>query len=221
MSLTQPIGPVEVRSYTAVMSLLEGTERKVPKRAAGSGEEGARKKRCLREKSGDVLKRQQIIDLVSDEDLDDHDETGSKYEDVVPQGSHRFSRARRRSAEKREEGQLSEVGGQWSEESGNGEGGEQEHERGDSGEDSEDDSSAGENSEDSEEACLAGCLAALDARSLRALKGVSRAWRRRARRMLSDPGSAWRQRPEWSAGAFARDWYGTRLGSQDEMMRKR
>ena len=65
------------------------------------------------------------------------------------------------------------------------------------------------------------CLSSLDARSLRQLKGVSKAWRRRARRVLSDAASAWRQAPEWSAGEWARDWFAPRLRSADESMRLR
>ena len=72
-----------------------------------------------------------------------------------------------------------------------------------------------------DDACWAACLADLDARSLRTLKGVSREWRRRARRLLGDPSSVWRAAPEWSAGSWAVDWFRHRLSSKDEMMRKR
>ena len=44
---------------------------------------------------------------------------------------------------------------------------------------------------------LAACLALLDARSLRTLKAVSLAWRRRARATLGDPASPWRAAPVW------------------------
>eukprot|EP00966_Prymnesium_polylepis_P295722 6829719-Prymnesium_polylepis.1 len=42
-------------------------------------------------------------------------------------------------------------------------------------------------------------LVAFDAATLRALKGVSRAWRRCARAVLGDPLSAWRRRPVWAS----------------------
>lgn len=72
-----------------------------------------------------------------------------------------------------------------------------------------------------DDACWAACLTDLDARSLRTLKAVSRAWRARARRVLGDPASAWRASPEWSAGSWAGEWFLPRLSSEDEMMRKR
>ena len=75
--------------------------------------------------------------------------------------------------------------------------------------------------DDPDDAILATCLHDLDARSLRTLKTVSRAWQQRARRVLGDRRSAWRRVPEWSAGAWAVDWFGERLESDDEMMRKR
>ena len=68
---------------------------------------------------------------------------------------------------------------------------------------------------------MASCLADLDARSLRSLKAVSRAWQRRARRMLGDTSSPWRRAPEWSAGAWAQGWFAERLRSEDPMVRKR
>ena len=48
---------------------------------------------------------------------------------------------------------------------------------------------------------LAMCLAALDARTLRLLKCVSRVWQRRARAALGDPNSAWRRAPVWAPSA--------------------
>lgn len=72
-----------------------------------------------------------------------------------------------------------------------------------------------------DDACWASCLADLDARSLRTLKAVSRAWRARARRVLGDESSAWRGNPEWSAGCWAAEWFLPRLSSEDEMMQKR
>ena len=42
------------------------------------------------------------------------------------------------------------------------------------------------------------CLARVDARSLMHLKAVSKKWRRRARWVLSDPMSQWRQEPVWA-----------------------
>jgi hypothetical protein len=55
---------------------------------------------------------------------------------------------------------------------------------------------------------------------LRTLKAVSRAWRRRARSTLGDPHSLWRRTPEWSAGMWAKAWFGERLASEDETRRK-
>ena len=75
--------------------------------------------------------------------------------------------------------------------------------------------------EASDDQLMAACLSDLDARSLRTLKTVSRAWRRRARTMLGDATSAWRLAPEWSAGAWAVEWFEQRLQSADEMLRKR
>ena len=74
---------------------------------------------------------------------------------------------------------------------------------------------------DDDDDAMAQCLNDLDARSLRTLKAVSSAWQRRARYVLGDPQSAWRQAPEWSAGAWAVTWFGERLSSDDSMMRKR
>lgn len=73
---------------------------------------------------------------------------------------------------------------------------------------------------DEDEAAIASSLCELDARSLRALKAVSRAWRRRARAQLGDPASAWRASPEWSAGAWARAQYVPRLSDADDRVRK-
>ena len=56
-----------------------------------------------------------------------------------------------------------------------------------------------------EDESVAACLAELDARSLRALKAVSAAWRARARHELGDPASRWRSHPEWSAGRSVRE----------------
>ena len=48
------------------------------------------------------------------------------------------------------------------------------------------------------------CLERCDARTLRELKAVSVAWQRRAREVLGDAASAWRQRPIWSPSAEGR-----------------
>ena len=45
------------------------------------------------------------------------------------------------------------------------------------------------------------CLERCDARTLRELKAVSSAWRRRAREVLGDSKSEWRQQPIWSTSA--------------------
>lgn len=84
-----------------------------------------------------------------------------------------------------------------------------------------DESELDEDDDDDDDAILAACLHDLDARSLRTLKSVSRAWQRRARRVLGEASSSWRQIPEWSAGAWAEAWFGERLSSHDETMRKR
>ena len=75
--------------------------------------------------------------------------------------------------------------------------------------------------EEDDDAMIAHCLADLDARSLKALKGVSKAWLRRARRTLGVSTSAWRSSPEWSAGAWASKWFNERLHSEDMTLRKR
>lgn len=66
-------------------------------------------------------------------------------------------------------------------------------------------------SADDDARALAECAAELDARSLRSLKAVSRRWRHRVRVLLSDPASAWRRAPEWSAGEWARTSLSARL----------
>lgn len=76
-------------------------------------------------------------------------------------------------------------------------------------------------SADGDVKALVACLNDLDARSLRSLKGVSRSWRRRVRAVLGDPTSAWRRAPEWSAGAWAEQWFTSRLASDDPQLRKR
>ena len=48
------------------------------------------------------------------------------------------------------------------------------------------------------------CLERCDARTLRELKAVSAAWQRRAREVLCDAASAWRQQPIWSPSAEGR-----------------
>jgi len=48
------------------------------------------------------------------------------------------------------------------------------------------------------------CLERSDARTLRELKAVSAAWQRRARAVLCDAASAWRQHPIWSPSAEGR-----------------
>ena len=51
---------------------------------------------------------------------------------------------------------------------------------------------------------LKACLERCDARTLRELKAVSAAWQRRAREVLCDAASAWRQHPIWSPSAEGR-----------------
>ena len=48
---------------------------------------------------------------------------------------------------------------------------------------------------------MMGCLAFCDARTLRELKAVSVAYRRRARQTLGDATSPWRKHPVWSTSA--------------------
>ena len=57
------------------------------------------------------------------------------------------------------------------------------------------------------------CLERCDARTLRELKAVSEAWRWRARDVLGDSKSAWRQQPIWSTSPEGRA-LASRLGSE-------
>ena len=65
-----------------------------------------------------------------------------------------------------------------------------------------------------EEDVLKACLERCDARTLRELKKVSAAWQRRAREVLCDAASAWRQQPIWSPSAEGRA-LAAQLGSGD------
>ena len=67
------------------------------------------------------------------------------------------------------------------------------------------------------------CLERCDARTLRELKAVSKAWRRRARQVLGVSTSVWRQQPIWSTSAagMSWDWRGVELsGHADAIIAK-